>query len=195
MNDSGSSSAKRAKQSDQFDFDDGRETSFDPRNVPDPPEEVVTSHGANVDYWERNEAEQKWTYYVVVPRKAMVVPHKTPGALGIAPEVGKLSPVRISHVNYEGKPSVVIREEIWALGKTRLMQHWTGHVEFFDSGCFPLKPKNAKYASYQKHGVLGHHSSLPCEQEVERRERGYAGSRKPNSLDSDTWRSMNSYER
>ena len=69
----------------------------------------------------------------------MVVPHKTPGALGVAPEVGKLSPVRISHVNYEGKPPVVIREEIRALGKTRLMQHWTGHVEFFYSGFSPPK--------------------------------------------------------
>ena len=90
----------------------------------------------------------------------MVVPHKTPGALGVALEVGRLSPVRISHVNYEGKPSVVIREEIWALGKISLMQHWTGHVEFFDSGCSPPKSNMAKHASYQKHGILGHHSSL-----------------------------------
>ena len=99
----------------------------------------------------------------------MVVPHKTPGALGIAPEVGKLSPARISRVNYEGKPSVVICEEMWALGKTRLMQHWTGHVEFFDSGFSPPK-KKVKYASYQKHGILGHDSGLPYEQEVERNE-------------------------
>ena len=131
MNDSGSSSAKHANRSDQFDFDQGREA----------------SHGANVDYWERDEAAHKWTYFVVVPRKAMVVPHKTPGALGIAPEVGRLSPVQISHVNYEGKPPVVIREEIWALGKTRLMQHWTGHVEFFDSNSAPPKPPKVKYAS------------------------------------------------
>ena len=195
MNDSGSSSAKHAKQSDQFDFDEGWEASFNPADVPEPPEEVVTSHGANVDYWERDEAAHKWTYFVVVPRKAMVVPHKTPGALGIAPEVGRLSPVRISRVNYEGKPPVAICEEIWALGKTRLMQHWTGHVEFFDSNCAPPKPPKAKYASYQKHGILGHHSSLPYEQEVERSQRAYAGSRKPNTLDSETWRSMNSYER
>ena len=70
MNDSGSSSAKRAKQSDQFDFDEGREASFDPADVPEPPEEAVTSHGANVDYWERDEAEHRWTYFVVVPRKS-----------------------------------------------------------------------------------------------------------------------------
>ena len=36
---------------------------------------------------------------------------------------------------------------------------------------------------------------MPYEQEVERGERAYAGSRKPNTLDSETWRSMNSYER
>ena len=97
----------------------------------------------------------------------MVVPHKTSGALGIAPEVGRLSPVRISHVNYEGKPPVVIREEIWALGKTRLMQHGTGDVEFFDSNCAPPKPPKVKHASYQKHGILGHHSSLPYELTLE----------------------------
>ena len=97
----------------------------------------------------------------------------------------------ISHINYEGKPSVVIREEIWALGKTRLMQHWTGRVEFFDSGFSPPK-KKVKYASHQKHGILGHDSGLPYEQEVER---SHKGSRKPNSIDSETWRSMNSYER
>ena len=42
---------------------------------------------------------------------------------------------------------------------------------------------------------MGHDSGLPYEQEVERSERGYKGSRKPNSIDSDAWRSMNSYAR
>ena len=61
----------------------------------------------------------------------------------------------------------------------------------------PASPpkKKVKHASYQKHGILGHGSGLPYEQEVERSERSYKGSRKPNSIDSETWRSMNSYER
>ena len=86
MNDSGSLSAKRAKQSGQFDFDEGREASFHPADVPEPPEEVVISHGANVDYWKRDEAAHKWTYFVVVPRKAMVVPIRLPELWALLPK-------------------------------------------------------------------------------------------------------------
>ena len=109
------------------------------------------------------------------------------GALGAVPETGKFAAVRISHIRYDGNLPVVIREETWALGKTRLMQHWTRHVEFFDSGFSPPK-KSVKYAPYQKHRIMGHDSYLPYEQEIERRERKYQGSRKPNYIDSDTWR-------
>ncbi|CAE7488465.1 unnamed protein product [Symbiodinium sp. CCMP2592] len=90
---------------------------------------VESSHGGGVDYWEHDPSTHKWTYHVVVPRKAMVHPSKTPGSIGESPDPWKLSTVRISHVQY----------------KDKLMQLWTGTVEFFDDGFAPPKKKLPPY--------------------------------------------------
>ena len=74
------------------------------------------------------------------------------------------------------------------------MKHWTGKVLFFERGKVPEK-RSARLSSYKEHGVLGLDGELPYKQEVERSERKYKGTRKPNSIDSETWRSMNRYER
>ena len=60
---------------------------------------------------------RKWTYHVVVPRKAMVHPGKTPGCLGDPPDPWKLSSVRVSHVQYKDKTPVTIYEDSYAFGK------------------------------------------------------------------------------
>ena len=135
-----------------------------------------------------------WTYHVVAPRKAMVNPGLTPGALGAVPELRKLSSVRISYVTYPGSTPVEIREEHYALGKTRLMKHWTGKVLFFEHGRVPEK-RTEKLSTYKKHGVLGLDGELPYKQDAERSERKYRGARKPNSIDSESWRSMSRVER
>ena len=180
---------------EKFDFNEGRaDGSQDKDNADDPQEDVEPSHGATVDYWEHDESSGVWTYHVVAPRKAMVQPGATPGSLGVAPDIRKLSNVRISYVKYPGGSPVEIREEHYALGKTRLMKLWTGKVLFFEHGKVPEK-RAARLSTYKKHGVLGLDGELPYKQEAERSERKYKGTRKPNSIDSETWRSMNRSER
>ena len=58
-----------------------------------------------------------------------------------------------------------------------------------------LRSVAARLSTYKKHGVLGLDGELPYRQEAERSERKYKGTRKPNSIDSETWRSMNRSER
>ena len=140
-----------------------------------------SSHGGGADYWEYDPGSHKWTYHVVVPRKAMVHPSKTPGCLGDPPDPWKLSSVRVSHVQYIDKSYA-----------TRLMQLWTGSVDFFDNGHAPPK---AKVSSYHGSDVLGGDSGLPYRQSAPREERAYRGTKKPNSIDSASWRSMNRAER
>ena len=53
----------------------------------------------------------------------------------------KLSSVRVSHARYKDKTPVTIYEDSYAFGKTRLMQLWTGGVEFYDDGYAPPKTK------------------------------------------------------
>ena len=108
--------------------------------------------------------------------------------------IRKLSNVRISYVKYPGGSPVEIREEQYALGKTRLMKHWTGKVLFFEHGKVPEK-RSARLSTYKEQGVLGLAGELPYKQEVERSERKYKGTRKPNSIDSETWHSMNRSKR
>ncbi|CAE7806513.1 JNK [Symbiodinium sp. CCMP2592] len=151
-----------------------------------------SSHGGGVDYWEYDPSVHKWTYHVVVPRKAMVHPSKTPGSVGESPDPWKLSTVRISHVQYKDKSPVTIYETGYAFGKTRLMQLWTGTVEFYDDGYAPPKKKLPPYHGSE---ILEGEGGLPYRQSVPRSERAYKGSRKPNSIDSESWRSMNRAER
>ncbi|CAE7201943.1 GABBR2 [Symbiodinium sp. CCMP2592] len=151
-----------------------------------------SSHGGGVDYWEYDPSVHKWTYHVVVPRKAMVHPSKTPGSVGESPDPWKLSTVRISHVQYKDKSPVTIYETGYAFGKTRLMQLWTGNVEFYDDGYAPPKKKLPPYHGSE---ILEGEGGLPYRQSVPRSERAYKGSRKPNSIDSESWRSMNRAER
>ena len=180
---------------EKFDFNEGRADGIqDKDNADDPQGDVEPSHGATVDYWEHDESSGVWTYHVVAPRKAMVQPGATPGSLGVAPDIRKLSNVRISYVKYPGGSPVEIREEHYALGKTRLMKLWTGKVLFFEHGKVPEK-RAARLSTYKKHGVLGLDGELPYKQEAERSERKYKGTRKPNSIDSETWRSMSRPER
>ena len=125
---------------DNFDFSEGRADGVpDEPKIDDPPAKVESSDGASVDYWEHDASSGVWTYHVVAPRKAMVHPGVTPGALGTAPDLRKLTNVRISYVTYPGGAPVEIREEHYALGKTRLMKHWTGKVLFFEHGKVPEK--------------------------------------------------------
>ena len=182
-------------QSEVFDFNEGRVagTSDEPESK-DANDQVESSDGAKVDYWEHDASSGVWTYHVVAPRKAMVNPGVTPGALGTVPELRKLSNVRISYITYPGSTPVEIREEHYALGKTRLMKHWTGKVLFFEHGKVPEK-RTEKFATYKKHGVLGLDGELPYKQDAERSERKYRGTRKPNSIDSESWRSMSRVER
>ncbi|CAE7345631.1 unnamed protein product [Symbiodinium sp. CCMP2592] len=151
-----------------------------------------SSHGGGADYWEYDPSAHKWTYHVVVPRKAMVHPSKTPGSIGESPDPWKLSTVRISHVQYKDKSPVTIYETGYAFGKTRLMQLWTGTVEFYDDGYAPPKKKLPPYHGSE---ILEGEGGLPYRQNVPRSERAYKGSRKPNSIDSESWRSMNRAER
>ncbi|CAE7222918.1 GABBR2 [Symbiodinium sp. CCMP2592] len=151
-----------------------------------------SSHGGGVDYWEYDPSVHKWTYHVIVPRKAMVNPSKTPGSVGESPDPWKLSTVRISHVQYKDKSPVTIYETGYAFGKTRLMQLWTGNVEFYDEGYAPPKKKLPPYHGSE---ILEGEGGLPYRQSVPRSERAYKGSRKPNSIDSESWRSMNRAER
>ncbi|CAE6962770.1 unnamed protein product [Symbiodinium sp. CCMP2592] len=151
-----------------------------------------SSHGGGADYWEYDPSVHKWTYHVVVPRKAMVHPSKTPGSIGESPDPWKLSTVRISHVQYKDKSPVTIYETGYAFGKTRLMQLWTGTVEFYDDGYAPPKKKLPPYHGSE---ILEGEGGLPYRQSVPRSERAYKGSRKPNSIDSESWRSMNRAER
>ena len=44
-----------------------------------------SSRIGGVDYWERDPRSHKWTYHVIVPRKAMIHPSKTPGSIGEPP--------------------------------------------------------------------------------------------------------------
>ena len=91
---------------EKFDFNEGRaDGSQDKDNADDPQEDVEPSHGATVDYWEHDESSGVWTYHVVAPRKAMVQPGATPGSLGVAPDIRKLSNVRISYVKVSGRIS------------------------------------------------------------------------------------------
>ena len=122
----------------------------------------------------------------------MVHPSKTPGSLGEPPDPWKLSSIRVSHVQYKDKTPVTIYEDSYAFGKTRLIQLWTGHVEFFDGGHAPPK---MKVPSYHGSDVLGGDSGLPYRQSVPRDERPYRGTKKPNSIDSASWRSMSRAER
>ncbi|CAE7251308.1 JNK [Symbiodinium sp. CCMP2592] len=151
-----------------------------------------SSHGGGVDYWEYDPSAHRWTYHVVVPRKAMVHPSKTPGSIGDAPDPWKLSTVRISNVQYKDKNPVTIYETGYAFGKTRLMQLWTGTVEFYDDGFAPPKKKLPPYHGSE---ILEGEGVLPYRQSVPRAERSYKGSRKPNCIDSESWRSMNRAER
>ncbi|CAE6956816.1 JNK [Symbiodinium sp. CCMP2592] len=124
-----------------------------------------SSHGGVVDYWEYDPSMHKWTYHVVVPRKAMVHPSKTPGSIGESPDPWKLSTVRISHVQYKDKSPVTIYETGYAFGKTRLMQLWTGTVEFFDDGFAPPKKKLPPYhgsAILEGEGSLPYRESVCC---------------------------------
>ncbi|CAE7242240.1 unnamed protein product [Symbiodinium sp. CCMP2592] len=122
----------------------------------------------------------------------MIHPSKTPGSLGESPDPWKLSTVRISHVQYKDKSPVTIYETGYAFGKTRLMQLWTGTVEFYDDGFAPSKKKLPPYHGSE---ILEGEGGLPYRQSVPRSERVYRGSRKPNSIDSESWRSMNRAER
>ncbi|CAE7248599.1 unnamed protein product [Symbiodinium sp. CCMP2592] len=151
-----------------------------------------SSHGGGADYWEYDPSVHKWTYHAVVPRKAMVHPSKTPGSIGESPDPWKLSTVRISHVQYKDKSPVTIYATGYAFGKTRLMQLWTGTVEFYDDGYAPPKKKLLPYHGSE---ILEGEGGLPYRQSVPRSERAYKGSRKPNSIDSESWRSMNRAER
>ena len=137
-----------------------------------------SSRGGGADYWEHDPAKHTWTYHVIVPRKAMVHPSKTPGSLGAPPDPWKLSSVRVSHARYKDKTPVTFYKDSYAFGKTRLMQLQTGSVEFFDDGHAPTKKKLSSY---------GGDSGLPYRQSVLRDERPYRG----NSIDSSSWRSMN----
>ncbi|CAE7815308.1 unnamed protein product [Symbiodinium sp. CCMP2456] len=142
-----------------FELDAGRETcEADIEQARIAHERAASSHGGGVDYWEYKADEHKWIYHVVVPRKAMVHP---PGSIGAAPNPWKLSTVRISKVQYAGKTPVTIREESYAFGKTRLMQSWTGTVEFFDDG---YAPRKAKAPSYSGSISLGGKDGLGYEQ-------------------------------
>ena len=80
-----------------------------------------SSHGGGADYWDYDPGSHKWTYHVVVPRKAMVHPGKTPGCLGDPPDPWKLSSVRVSYVQYKDKMPVTIYEDSYAFGKTRIV--------------------------------------------------------------------------
>ncbi|CAE7248022.1 JNK [Symbiodinium sp. CCMP2592] len=169
-----------------------RMTEEDVRRAREAELRAESSHGGGVDYWEYDPSSHKWTYHVVVPRKAMIHPSKTPGSLGESPDPWKLSAVRISHVRYKDKSPVTIYETGYAFGKTRLMQLWTGTVEFFDDGFAPSKKKLPPYHGSE---ILEGEGGLPYRQSVPRSERVYRGSRKPNSIDSESWRSMNRAER
>ncbi|CAE7624163.1 Clec16a [Symbiodinium sp. CCMP2592] len=114
------------------------------------------------------------------------------GSIGESPDPWKLSTVRISNVQYKDKSPVTIYETGYAFGKTRLMQLWTGTVEFFDDGFAPPKKKLPPYHGSE---VLEGEGGLRYRQNVPRSERAYKGSRKPNSIDSESWRSMNRAER
>ena len=117
-----------------------------------------SSHGGGVDYWEYDPGTRKCTYHVFVPRKAMVHPSKTLGSIGDPPDPGKLSSVRVSHVRYKDRTPITTYEDSYTFGKTRLMQPWTGSVEFFDDG---LAPSKKKLPFYQGSDVLGGDSGLP----------------------------------
>ncbi|CAE7541323.1 JNK [Symbiodinium sp. CCMP2592] len=169
-----------------------RMTEEDVRRAREAELRAESSHGGGVDYWEYDPSSHKWTYHVVVPRKAMIHPSKTPGSLGESPDPWKLSTVRISHVQYKDKSPVTIYETGYAFGKTRLMQLWTGTVEFYDDGFAPSKKKLPPYHGSE---ILEGEGGLPYRQSVPRSERVYRGSRKPNSIDSESWRSMNRAER
>ncbi|CAE6971381.1 unnamed protein product, partial [Symbiodinium sp. CCMP2592] len=170
-----------------------RMTEEDVRRAREAELRAESSHGGGVDYWDYDPSSHKWTYHVVVPRKAMIHPSKTPGSIGESPDPWKLSTVRISHVQYKDKGPVTIYETGYAFGKTRLMQLWTGTVEFFDDGFAPSKKK--KLPPYHGSEILEGEGGLPYRQSVPRSERIYRGSRKPNSIDSESWRSMNRAER
>ena len=125
-----------------FDFDQDRQLSDEElRKKRDAESHAESSHGGNVDFWDYDPKTHKWTYHVIVPRKAMVHPSKTPGALGVPPNREKLSSVRISHVQYAGKSPATIREEMFSFGKTRLMQL----SQFYDEGFTPKKMRGVSY--------------------------------------------------
>ncbi|CAE7775556.1 JNK [Symbiodinium sp. CCMP2592] len=65
-------------------------------------------------------------------------------------------------------------------------------IEFFDDGFAPSKKKLPPYHGSE---ILEGEGGLPYRQSVPRSERVYRGSRKPNSIDSESWRSMNRAER
>ena len=100
--------------------------------------------------------------------------------------------MRVSHVQYKDKTPVTIYEDSYAFGNTRLMPLWTGRVEFYDDGHAPSK---TKVSSYHGSDILGGDSGLPYRQSVPRDERPFRGTKKPNSIDSASWRSMNRAER
>ena len=77
---------------------------------------------------------------------------------------------------------------------------WTGVTILFDKGCAPhgrFKPKEegAKPAGDPKKGHKLHGDRTDYGQSADRRERPYAGTGKPNSIDADSWRQMSTRSR
>ena len=77
---------------------------------------------------------------------------------------------------------------------------WTGVTILFDKGCAPhgrFKPKEegAEPAGGPKKGHKLHGDRIDYGQSADRRERPYAGTGKPNSIDADSWRQMSTRSR
>ena len=203
---------------DEFDFDEGR---FDDPDDDDDDHQdegggsssksdgaiqskaVQGSGDACVsDYWERHDEDSAWyRIHVEVRKKFFGTTNEDlpPGG----PSHEELDTVRVTHMRGLDAVGNWVRDDRHHDAPNHrhfTRGFWTGVTILFDKGCAPhgrFKPKEegAELAGGPKKGHKLHGDRIDYGQSADRRERPYAGTGKPNSIDADSWRQMSTRSR
>ena len=204
---------------DEFDFDEGR---FDDPDDDDDDDQQDEGGGSSSksdgtvqskavqgggdacvsDYWERHDEDSAW-YRIHVKVRKKFFGTTNEGLPPGGPSHEELDTVRVTHMRGLDAVGNWVRDDRHHDAPNHrhfTRGFWTGVTILFDKGCAPhgrFKPKEerAKPAGDSKKGHKLHGDRIDYGQSADRRERPYAGTGKPNSIDADSWRQMSTRSR
>ena len=157
------------------------------------------------DHWVRDEESKSWHRHHVDARQAFFGDDSSPLPPG-GPSQADVDDYRVTHLKYLDSTQQCIRDDrrvLYPGHRIRTHRFWTGVTILYEKGHAPSRAPRVTLTKFKtrldKVKDLGagepkahtlHGDELNYDQKVERKERSYSGSGKPNSISSTHWRGM-----